>query len=114
VVQRDTPIVDTCPDETGPDTALPATLSIEVQRWTPMRGRLHQFTTVVADTPQPPPRDADEWHRWSEALLTSVAERDAWQSGRYHYRVQTPRDPDRIDADPESGAIIQDHWEYSA
>jgi hypothetical protein len=83
---------------------LPETVNIDVQMWTPLRGRLHDFTVVVADTPRPAPRDADEWHRWTEAVLVDVAERDGWQSGRYYFTAEG----DGL------GIVARDHWEYQA
>jgi hypothetical protein len=83
---------------------LPQIVTIDVQMWTPLRGRLHDFTTVEADTPVPPPRDAVEWQRWTEAVLGDVAERDRWQSGRYYFTTEAGG----------LGMVARDHWEYQA
>ncbi|WP_181783706.1 hypothetical protein [Pseudonocardia pini] len=86
---------------------LPETLDIDVQMWTSLRGHMHDFTTVVCDSPDPAPRDADEWHRWAEAHLLAVADRDGWQPGRYHFRAEIK---DAVDRTAE--VLTQDHWEY--
>lgn len=86
---------------------LPETLNIDVQMWTSLRGRLHDFTTVVCDAPDPAPRDTDEWHRWATEYLQVVAETDGWQPGRYYYRAEV-----RDDADRTAQVLMQNHWEY--
>ncbi|WP_345418578.1 hypothetical protein [Pseudonocardia xishanensis] len=87
--------------------ALPDTLTVDVQMWTPLRGRLHDFTTLECDTPRPLPRDDDEWHRWAVAVLDAVARRDDWQPGRYYFRAEVLDDAGR-----QAEVLTQDHWEY--
>ncbi|GAA1878616.1 hypothetical protein GCM10009836_70000 [Pseudonocardia ailaonensis] len=83
------------------------TIALEVRMWTPLRGRLHDFTTVVCDAPDPAPRDTDEWHRWAVAHLEEVAPRDGWQPGRYHYRAEIRDEAERVET-----VLSQDHWQY--
>jgi len=85
----------------------PSTIALEVRRWTPLRGRLHQFTTVICDIPEPGPRDADEWRRWAVANLEDIAPRDGWQAGRYHFRAEV-----RDETDHPVEVLAQDHWQY--
>jgi hypothetical protein len=101
----DTPFVN----DSGPRhaRALPEELTIDVQMWTPLRGNLHPFTSVVCETPDPAPRDGDEWKRWAAASLLAVADRDHWQPGRYYFRAEITDDADRT-----AEVLAQDHWEY--
>jgi hypothetical protein len=71
------------------------TVWLDVQMWTPMRGRMHPFTTVVCDAPDPAPRTTADWQTWAAAYLEIVAGKDDWQPGRYHYTAELRDDGGR-------------------
>lgn len=84
-------------------------LWLDVHMWQPLRGNLHPIADVECETPEPPPHNPDEWHEWAGECLREVADKDNWQSGRYHFTVQE-RDGD--------GRSTKEHaqgfWEWAS
>jgi hypothetical protein len=67
-------------------------LWIDVSKWSGLSGAMQPFMDVKCNTPEAVPGGTDEWRDWARAHLCQVAEQDDWQSGRYHYTVES-RDP---------------------
>lgn len=63
-------------------------VSIDVQKWTGLRGNFHPYTEVVCDAPQPLPEEVGTWQQWAADSLLVVARAESWQAGRYHYAAQ--------------------------
>ncbi|TCK20290.1 hypothetical protein [Pseudonocardia endophytica] len=84
-------------------------LWLDVHQWQPLRGNLHPIADVECEPPDPAPDSPAGWHDWAGECLTEVADKDRWQSGRYHFTVQ-----ERDDEGRNLNEIAQGYWEWAA
>ena len=63
----------------------------------------------LCEPPDPEPASSAAWHDWAGECLTEVADKDRWQSGRYHFTIQ-----ERDDAGRNLNEIAQGFWDWNS